>query len=88
MWRYIQEVPDKCSAIHRMYQYQLKVQLYTGSTRSMCSYIQGGSDQCGYIYRKYQINVQLYTGSTSTSSMCSYIQGIAVVDQCAGERGI
>jgi hypothetical protein len=68
MWSYIQgvPVPDQCGAIYREYQYQINMELYTGSTstRSMWSYIQGVPvpDQCGAIYREYQyqINVQGY----------------------------
>jgi hypothetical protein len=66
-WSYIQGIPDHCGAIYR--EYQITVELYTGSTRSLWSYIQGVPDHCGAIYREYQITVELYTGSISTRSM-------------------
>ena len=56
-WGYIQEVTDQCGAIYR--KYQINMEIYTGSTRSIWSYIQEVPDQFGAKYRKYQINMEL-----------------------------
>jgi hypothetical protein len=43
MWSYIQgvPVPDQCGAIYREYQYQINVELYTGSTSAEVRDIRG-----------------------------------------------